>query len=929
MNTDINQGTYKIFLCSTCIYIQHPNINKLLKIEHLGCKISETSLDSIKNVNIYATIKPHAILGILKINTQNFLAIVKSTEYICTLEGNDIFKVKEADFISLSEDRSGTNFSNDVNVTLTGMKNFLTLGFFYSFNYDLTNKRQRLSKFDNIYDINNCEQKFFWNYNLYKGFFEMNVNKIWMTVMICGYVGSLKETINNVEVAIYLISRRSVHHAGTRYNTRGIDDSGHVANYCEIEQIVKVQNHIISSVQIRGSVPVFFQQIGMTAQTQITRSPEMAAPAFLKHIEEIQKDYEKILGINLMNVNKPGEQIITQSYESQIKLNKLKSVRYIFFDFQNECKHDNYDQIDNMLDNLNVVFNIFKFFCQNINTKEIPKEQVGIVRTNCLDCLDRTNVIQTRVAWRMLELQLTFLNINTEGVFNTNFMKADKEKKILNPLMQSFKEIWAENGDFISIQYAGTASTISNVTKTGSHGIYGVLQHGLVTVTRFYQGTFEDDFKQQCMDLLLQKYNDPLLLTPQIEEKLKQLESKFVETEELILYIGSWNTGGIDIKDNMDLNEWLYPNPIKDMRTPDIYIICLQEIVNLNAKNIIISSNAKKVDQWRNILTKVVNFIDKYTYLQTLDLVGIFFIVFVKDNLRQNIKNIDENVIRTGMMGTMGNKGSCLIRFNYHDTSLVFSGGHFSADANNNRIQEFNNILSQTFNKDNKRRDMKFKDHDIQFVFGDLNFRLDLESHTAKMLISNQQYKDLLTYDQFIKARHVNSSLIEFKEGNINFDPTYKYDVGTNTYDTSKKKRVPAWCDRILFRKTEDIETICYNIVNYTQSDHKPIYGVYKIKTKKVIEEERQKLIKELKETMNLGVDPDSQKDINSFMSENFFNKKTKTSNILHHMILNSGTEEKVDNLVNEKLDNVENVGKAGKAGKADSVEMSNFNNDI
>jgi len=90
--------------------------------------------------------------------------------------------------------------------------------------------------------------------------------------------------------------------------------------------------------------------------------------------------------------------------------------------------------------------------------------------------------------------------------------------------------------------------------------------------------------------------------------------------------------------------------------------------------------------------------------LQTLDLVGIFLIVFVKSSVKEKIKNVDENVLRTGMMGTMGNKGSCLLRFNFHDTTFAFSGGHFSAETNNHRVQEFTNVLNQSFTKDNKKR---------------------------------------------------------------------------------------------------------------------------------------------------------------------------------------------------------------------------------
>jgi hypothetical protein len=134
----------------------------------------------------------------------------------------------------------------------------------------------------------------------------------------------------------------------------------------------------------------------------------MTSPAFLKHIEDIQQDFQMVFIVNLMNSNKPNEQIITQNLENQIKMNSLKSCRYYFFDFQNECKYDNYEKLDAFISNMESVFNIFKFYCEDVNTGEIHKEQSGVIRTNCLDCLDRTNVIQTRLAWKMLEIMVSF-----------------------------------------------------------------------------------------------------------------------------------------------------------------------------------------------------------------------------------------------------------------------------------------------------------------------------------------------------------------------------------------------------------------------------------------------------------------------------------------------------------------------------------------
>lgn len=32
-----------------------------------------------------------------------------------------------------------------------------------------------------------------------------------------------------------------------------------------------------------------------------------------------------------------------------------------------------------------------------------------------------------------------------------------------------------------------------------------------------------------------------------------------------------------------------------------------------------------------------------------------------------------------------------------------------------------------------------------------------------------------------------------YQEGPLLFRPTYRYDIGTDTYDTSEKMRIPAW----------------------------------------------------------------------------------------------------------------------------------------
>lgn len=81
------------------------------------------------------------------------------------------------------------------------------------------------------------------------------------------------------------------------------------------------------------------------------------------------------------------------------------------------------------------------------------------------------------------------------------------------------------------------------------------------------------------------------------------------------------------------------------------------------------------------------------------------------------------------------------------------------------------------------------------------------------------------------------SVLKTYQEGQLLFDPTYKYDQGTSTYDTGAKKRVPAWTDRVLFsqQNASTMTLVKYKSVpGVTVSDHKPVFAHFRVKVNKV-----------------------------------------------------------------------------------------------
>ena len=88
---------------------------------------------------------------------------------------------------------------------------------------------------------------------------------------------------------------------------------------------------------------------------------------------------------------------------------EIKNCKYLYWDFQNQCKFDNYQNLDIFVENIDSVLKIFKNYHED-SKGEKQKEQNGIIRTNCLDCLDRTNVIQARIAWKSLERHVITLS---------------------------------------------------------------------------------------------------------------------------------------------------------------------------------------------------------------------------------------------------------------------------------------------------------------------------------------------------------------------------------------------------------------------------------------------------------------------------------------------------------------------------------------
>jgi hypothetical protein len=135
-------------------------------------------------------------------------------------------------------------------------------------------------------------------------------------------------------------------------------------------------------------------------------------------------------------------------------------------------------------------------------------------------------------------------------------------------------------------------------------------------------------------------------------------------------------------------------------------------------------------------------------------------------------------------------------------------------------------------------------DHEVCILNGDLNYRIDaIPRNTVVDMIKRNEFSKLLERDQIMVSRRRVSGfrLSTFAEAPITFAPTYKYDVGTDNYDSSEKKRSPAWCDRLLYRGPGRIKQIEYRRHEVKVSDHRPVSGTFKIRVKTIDPKKREK----------------------------------------------------------------------------------------
>ncbi|OBZ79081.1 Uncharacterized protein C19F5.03 [Grifola frondosa] len=451
----------------------------------------------------------YGIFGMISLAMSEYIIVVTGRELRGHLMRQNIYRATEYDILPLNPDISVQTPPNTVEAHLLALVRSHLLGgqFFFSYTWDVTRRLQAqwvtLQEDGDKALWESADDRFFWNKFLHSRFIDLtygnpdqNLSSYILPIMY-GSFDIRPERLNGQDLQICLISRRSRYRAGTRYFRRGIDDEGHVANFNETEQILLVGGDDsgvqLSFVQIRGSVPLFWAEVNT-----LRYKPDMQIMD-LQHAVEVTRQHllhnNKLYGeqslVNLVN-HKGHEKPVKEAFERYITEANVPKVKYEYFDFHTECKHMRWDRISVLISKLEDDLIRQGYFHVDSTKMEPVKLQTGIVRTNCMDNLDRTNVAQAAFAKWTLNRQLRALGILQEGD------SIDNHEEVIG----DFREMWADHANAISIAYSGTGALKTDFTRTGKRTRMGLLQDGCNSVVRYLKNNFFDGARQDAFDLM-------------------------------------------------------------------------------------------------------------------------------------------------------------------------------------------------------------------------------------------------------------------------------------------------------------------------------------------------------------------------------------------------------------------------------------------
>ncbi|CAE7339720.1 Fig4 [Symbiodinium natans] len=478
-------------------------------------------------------LKASGLVGFIRFLCGHYLILIKTHKKVGKIGRHHVLSIESTTLVPLfgdSSKREEKNFKDQLN-NLN-----LSKDFYFSYSYELSRTVQQnladakcaaRGQLRPLYVEKDATKhhRFVWNHHHMMPFFANERWQHWCLSIIHGFFAHTKCSSFGWTFEVALIARRSRFYAGTRYRKRGLNVDGQVGNDVETEQLLCDDSlrhlstgHVMSFVQIRGSVPLFWSQ----EATAINPKPPVVYPrcdptlsATRRHFADLLERYgTPQLVVNLMKAKKVDsyEVRLSKNFESAIErmnreLPEKHRILYRPFDMKNHAKSNPtiYEVFARLAES---VVTRVGFFHTKAGLQGQPERlQNGVVRTNCVDCLDRTNVLQFFVGLEVLKQQLTAMCLLPEP-------KMDFESQAVFVL----SELYDVMGDHLALQYAGSVAHKKYQLLGSRPRMMTSSKELLTSIHRHYNNSFTDREKQACLNLFLGLYQ------PSIHPSMEKLD---------------------------------------------------------------------------------------------------------------------------------------------------------------------------------------------------------------------------------------------------------------------------------------------------------------------------------------------------------------------------------------------------------------------
>ena len=962
-----NVSNFTIYGKDTFLIIKN---NKTLNIKDysLQININDLSLNIAENKeNLGKKICDcMGVIGVIILEDETYLIVITKALLICTISKKEIYKVLDTNFIKLTDDfdeeaddkSEGSNddyFNNNDLEIINELKDKFKNGFYFSNGYDLANsltsqnqikkffalEKKLISDYDCIAEGN---KNFLANFKLTSQLLSLTEKKMKYFFSNCIYGNIEAFSFEKEKLEIILISRRYLWNYGIFNYRKGLSKYGGNSNQIETE-IILIYDHkdIYSNIHLSSYLPIYFKNKKYTEMN-------MANKGFIKYFKTLNDEYNFLFLFAIKSEDKDDKYIT--KFKTMLRQN-VKSIGNKWKYYYINTKEDKTIK-DTIQKNPKDIIDFIGFNSLKDHILGEPiKNQAGIIS---LLSMDNKSLTQNQLNLIYLELYHMISDLASQGKIE-NFLEKDIN---LNFVKDEINEIKEEGVD----KEQKSENEINEDTNIKSSDLLiKQLKKMLINkekeLSSQYYTKYGFDLNKKNQRIYEILFGKNTTFSP-LKSNLNEHKEEFSEIEKIKLYVATWNTSSTEFSKigQKNLDSLLLPKDPKII--PDIYCIGFQEVVKLTATNIIMIGEEKLqqiLNEWNKKILESIQKIGKYKKLVIMNLVGINFFSYILEDKYDKVKSISKKIVKTGFGGTTGNKGSCIINFEYENTSFSISCSHLVANKKNKRLKELeyilnlklntfynpeklkdktndqlesisqsleeimsseeetrssqnsnnlnnttnnsssNNLaksdtLSNTNNTNNtNNEDLLFKDSDIWILFGDLNFRIDMEyEEFSDFIKKGNSWDKLLEYDQFVKYQLASlSSNTNIKEDVIKFAPTYKYIINSDEFDytpsnkdqnlnqkekekenennlhKSGKKRNPSWCDRIFYKKnsymTKDGKKIItgleYNSVmdkNFQTSDHRPVYEIFEAIIFKENPEKKELIEKEIISNENLGI---------------------------------------------------------------------------